>query len=90
MCFLIQSGIDKGVNKNPNNLITNKTILEIEKPNWSAESILLATLNIQEFTVLENEETGPYFSFKIDQTIILKESSNAPMIQVWSRPSWPT
>ena len=55
MCLLLQSEIDKTVNKNPNNLISNnnKPILEIENPIWRAESILLATLNIQEFTVLE-------------------------------------
>ena len=52
-------GIDKGVNKNPNNnLITNKPIQGIEKPNWRAASILLATLNIQEFTVLEGETSS--------------------------------
>ena len=52
---------DKLVNKNPNNLIANKPILEIEKPIWKTESILLATLHIQEFTVLEKGETTPYF-----------------------------
>ena len=50
-----------GSNKDPNNLITNKPILEIEKPHWRAEYILLATLNIQEFTVLEKGKTSPYF-----------------------------
>ena len=49
-----------GVNKNLNNS-TNKPILEIEKPNWRAESILLAMLNIQEFIVLEKGETSFYF-----------------------------
>ena len=61
--FLSSPGLDKGANKNPNNLITNKPILEIEKQNWRAESILLATLNIQELTVLEKEKTSPYFYF---------------------------
>ena len=59
MCYLLQSGIDKRVNKNPNNLITNKPIQEIETTIWRAESILLATLNIQEFTVLEKGEKSP-------------------------------
>ena len=47
MCFCSCPGIDKGVNKIPNNLITNKPTLEIEKPIRRAEFILLATLNIQ-------------------------------------------
>ena len=59
--FLSSLEIDNGVNRNLNNLITNKPILEIEKPNWRAESILLAKLNIQELTVLEKEKTSPYF-----------------------------
>ena len=58
--FWSSAEIDKGVNRNLNNLITNKPILEIEKPNWRAESILLATLNVQEFAVLEKGETSPY------------------------------
>ena len=42
----------------------------------------MAKLNIQKFTVLEKGETSPYFYFFIDQTtIILKESSNAPILQ---------
>ena len=38
--FLSSLEIDNGVNRNLNNLITNKPILETEKPNWKAESIL--------------------------------------------------
>ena len=59
--FLSSLAIDKGVNNNPNKLVTNKPILEIEIPNWRAETILLATLNFHEFTVLEKGETSPYF-----------------------------
>ena len=64
MCFWSSPGFDKGVTRNLNNLITNKPTLEIEKPNWRAKSILLATLNIQEFTVLEKGETFSVF-FKL-------------------------
>ena len=52
---------DKLVNKNPNNLITNKPILEIEKKQFEKQSIPSATLHIQEFTVLKKGETSPYF-----------------------------
>ena len=62
MCFCSSPATDKGVNKNANNLITNKPILEIEKPIWGAESILLATLPIQEFTVLEKKKQALTFS----------------------------
>ena len=54
--FCFSPRIDKGVNKNPNNFITNKPILKIKKTIWRAESILLATLNTQKSTVPEKED----------------------------------
>ena len=59
--FAPARGLIRGVNKNPNNLITNKPILEIEKLYWKAESIRLPTLEFQKFTVPEKGETGHYF-----------------------------
>ena len=54
-------GIDKRVNKNLNNLITNKPISEIEKLIWRAGSILLAALKHPEIYWLEKEEISSYF-----------------------------
>ena len=53
--FLSSPGIDKGVNKNSNTLITNKPIVEIEKPKLKSRGYSIGYTQLPEIYSARNK-----------------------------------